>query len=130
MKKNIGFYLSAAGAALALISFFIYGSVLYQVAAVKGVLIAAVVVAAAVIAVTLAKGKQMFTDFLPVINAILMLTAVGLSSSSMASEVAYVITGLNPVSNATSFFTFVGVALVAWLLNVVAAFTGLMKKQA
>lgn len=103
---------------------------LYQVAAVKGVLIAAVVVAAAVIAVTLAKGKQMFTDFLPVINAILMLTAVGLSSSSMASEVAYVITGLNPVSNATSFFTFVGVALVAWLLNIVAAFTGLIKKQA
>ena len=130
MKKTAGFYLSALSAILALVCIFLYGSVLYTNSFVRPLLIVNVVISAAILALTVANKPIPGGNLLPLVGAILCMAAVALSIAPMVNTVVFAFMGMNPMSNAQGFLVFAGFGLCAWLLSVIAAFFGLVKKTA
>ena len=130
MKKTAGFYLSALSCVLSLVCVFLYGSVLFTSDFVRPILIVNVVVCAVVLGLTLAGKVIPCGNLLPFINAILCMAAVALSIAPMVNTVVFAFMGMNPMSNAQGFLTFAGVGLAAWLLSVIASFTGIVKRCA
>ena len=61
-------------------------------------------------------------------QAILLIIAVGASIGPMVNEIGLVYAGLNQFSGLVSYIIFVAFACVAWLLAVLASFTGVTKK--
>ena len=128
MKKTLGFYLSALAAVLALIGVILYGNVPQTHSLVRPLLIICVVLSALVLAVSAGKAKFAGGNLLPVANALLCMAAVGLSIGPMISTVVFAFMGMSPMSSAQGYLMFAGVAVAAWLLSVIAAFPGIVKK--
>ena len=129
MKKTLGFYLTALSAVLALVCIFLYGNVLFTSTYVRPLLIASVILSVLILAAA-AKGKSTVGNILPLLSAILCMTAIALSIAPMVNTVVFAFMGMNPMSNAQGFLVFAGVSLCAWLLSVIAAFLGIVKKTA
>ena len=129
MKKTLGFYLTALSAVLALVCIFLYGNVLFTSTYVRPLLIASVILSVLILAAA-AKGKSTVGNILPLLSAILCMAAVALSIAPMVNTVVFAFMGMNPMSNAQGFLVFAGVGLCAWLLSVIAAFLGIVKKTA
>lgn len=117
-NKAAGFYLTAAAAVVALAGIIVYGSVMYRFTPVYVLLAAAVVVE---IAAVILKNRA-FGDVIPVINAVLTASAAVWSAMVMVNQIGYVIASLDPVSTITSYIVYVAVAVIAMLLNIIAAF--------
>ena len=129
MKKTTGFYLSMLSCILALVCIFLYGNVLYTNTYVRPLLIAGVAVSVLLL-VLAGKGKTTIVNILPLLSAILCMAAVALSIAPMVNTVVFAFMGMNPMSNAQGFLVFAGAGLCAWLLSVIAAFLGIVKKAA
>ncbi|MBQ8092930.1 MAG: hypothetical protein IJ242_05070 [Clostridia bacterium] len=127
MKKTIGFYLSALAAVLALIGAVLYGSVPQTNALVRPLLILSAVLSVAVLAVST---RIPCGNLLPILSALLCMGAVGLSIGPMISTVVFAFMGMSPMSSAQGYLVFACVGLAAWLISVIAAFPGIVKKQA
>ena len=130
MKKTLGFYLSALSAVLALIGVILYGSVPQTDSMVRPLLIIGVVLSVLILAASATKSKLPGGNLLPVVNAVLCMGAVGLSIGPMASTVVFAFMGMSPMSAAQGYLVFAGVSVAAWLVSVIAAFPGIVKKAA
>ena len=128
MKKTFGFYLSALSAILAIACVVLYGKVMLTDARVTPLLIASAVLSVVILAVTAVKGSVPGGNLLPVVCAVLCMSAVALSISPMASTVVFAFMGMSPMSSAQGFLVFAGAGLAAWFINVIAAFLGITKK--
>ena len=127
-KKTIGFYLNAVSAVLSLICVFLYGNVLSTAPMVRPLLIANALLSAAVLALTVVKGSVPFANLLPVAAAALCMGALAASIKPMASTVVFVFMGMSPMSSAQGYLVFAVLSFLAWLLCVIAAFPGIVKK--
>lgn len=128
MKKTLGFYLSALSAILALVGVVLYGSVPQTHSMVRPLLIACVALSVLVLAINAGKAKFAGGNLLPLVSALLCMAAVGLSIGPMISTVVFAFMGMSPMSSAQGYLVFAGVAIAAWLLSVIAAFPGIVKK--
>ena len=127
-KKTLGFYLTALSAVTALICTVLYGSVLSTAQVVRPLLIFSAVLSVIVLALTAAKGYLPGSNYLPVACAGLCMAALGASFGPMASTVVFVFMGMSPMSTAQGYLVFAGAACLAWLLCVIASFTGIAVK--
>lgn len=127
MKANAkirpGLYLSFIAAVLALAGIFLYNRVQYQNTFVPILLGISALLAIVVLYTVKAFGKKGFTNLMPVINAILTATALGMAVASMTNEIALVFSGLNPMDSLSPLLVFVVLTGIAWLLNLIASFT-------
>ena len=62
------------------------------------------------------------------VAALLACAGIAYSATVMADPIGYVIAGLYSMDTLTGFITFGVVALAAWLLYIVAGFTGMAKE--
>ena len=127
MKKTFGFYLSALSAVLALAGILLYDRVLSTNDIVRPLLIISVALSVLVLVLTAIKGSIPGSNLLPLAAAVLCMGAVAMSISPMASTVVFAFMGMSPMSSVQSYLIFAGVGLAAWFLNVIAAFTGIVK---
>lgn len=125
MKKRLGFYLTAVSAVLALVSIFLYGSVTNSNAYVRPLLAVSVVLSLLVLAVTMAKGSMPGGNVVTLINSALCMAAVGLATIPVISMIVFVAMGMNAYSTIASFVVFAVVAFIAWILNIISAFSGI-----
>ncbi len=130
MKNKVsyfGFFLVAATTVLAIVSAILYNSALYKEGVVFTLLIAAA--AAGVLALVLAAaiGKEIPNLFV-IAQAILLMAAIGASIAPMVNEMGLVYAGLNQFSGLVSYIIFAAFACVAWVIAMIASFTGVTKK--
>ena len=85
---------------------------------------------ALILALTAVMGGLPGGNLMPVVNAVLCMGAVGLSIGPMASTVVFAFMGMSPMSAAQGYLVFAGVSVAAWLVSVIAAFPGIVKKAA
>ena len=123
-KKTLGFYLSAISAVLALVSVILYGNVFATSGSVRPLLMVSV----AVLALTAVKGKFPGGNLLPVLSAVLVMGGVASSFGPMANTVVFEALGMYTTTYSQAYFTFVGVGAAAWVVSVIAAFSGIAKK--
>ena len=132
MNKNvkmIGFVIACASTVLSLVCAILYKSVYIQIGGTMPLLICAAVVGALALVLAVATGKEI-PNFCLIIQAVLLMAALGRSIGPMVNEIGLVYAGLNPQSNVTGFYTFAVFAVIAWLVSVVASFVGVTKKTA
>ena len=122
-KKTLGFYLSAISAVLALVSVILYGNVFATDGMVRPLLIVSIVAA-----LTAVKGKFPGGNLLPVLSAVLVMGGVASSFGPMANTVVFEALGMYTTTYSQAYFTFVGVGAAAWVVSVIAAFSGIAKK--
>ena len=127
-KKTLGFYLSAISAVLALVSVILYGNVFAASSSVRPMLIVSIVVSVLVLALTAVKGKFPGGNLLPVLSAVLVMGGVASSFGPMANTVVFEALGMYTTTYSQAYFTFVGVGAAAWVVSVIAAFSGIAKK--
>ncbi|MCD7917848.1 MAG: hypothetical protein LUF84_05290 [Clostridiales bacterium] len=117
-NKSGGFYLTALAAILTLVSLIVYNSVMYTYTLIYVLLVAALVLEV----LPLFLNIPFLTGVAPVANAVLNGAAGMGSAVVMVNQIAYVVTGLDQMSTITSYIVFASVAIVAMLVNIVAAF--------
>lgn len=129
MKKTLGFYLSALTLVLAIAGVVLYGSVPETHSLVRPLL--GICIVLSLLFLALCAGKKAFPggNLLPLLNALLLMGALGLSIAPMSNTVVFAFMGMSPMSSAEGYLVFAGVSAAAWLFSVIAAFTGIVKKQ-
>lgn len=130
MKNKVsyfGFFLVAATTVLSIVSAVLYNSALYKEKIVFTLLICAAAAGLLALVLAAALGKEIPNLFV-IAQAILLIIAVGASIGPMVNEIGLVYAGLNQFSGLVSYIIFAAFACVAWLLAVLASFTGVTKK--
>lgn len=117
-NKSGGFYLTALAAILTLVALITYNSVMYTLTLTTVLLVVALVLEL----VPLFLNIPLLTGVAPVVNTVLNGAAAMASASVMVNQIAYVISGLDQMSTIASYIVFASVAIVAMLVNIVAAF--------
>lgn len=117
-NKSGSFYATGLAAILSLVSLIVYTNVMYTYTLIYVLLVAALVLEV----LPLFLNNAILTGVVPVVNAVLMGAAGMGSAVVMVNQIAYVVTGLDQMSTITSYIVFASVAIVAMVVNVVAAF--------
>ncbi|MCD8366592.1 MAG: hypothetical protein LUC48_00985 [Clostridiales bacterium] len=117
-NKSGSFYATGLAAILSLVSLIVYTNVMYTYTLIYVLLVAALVLEV----LPLFLNNAILTGVVPVVNAVLMGAAGMGSAVVMVNQIAYVVTGLDQMSTIISYIVFASVAIVAMVVNVVAAF--------
>lgn len=123
-----GFYILVAGAVLSIVAAIVYTQVMYTNSTSSTLMIVEIVLAAAVVIVSLVNKYYRFFSIVPVINAVLTAYAAVSGASYMVNEIGYVISGLDPMSKIVSFIVYEVIIVLAILLYIVASFLPLAKE--
>ena len=121
-KFSAGFYFTILAAILAAVGIFMYRSVMYTQSKVTYLLIAAVVLGALQLVLTLAMGHKGIFSVVSVINAALTALAAVYGAELMVNQIGYVVSGLDGISTINSWIYFTVVAVIAMILNIIASF--------
>ncbi len=122
-NKSVGFYLTLAAAVLMLIGLPFYAQSAY---AISTVYIMTAIVAVAVVGMFLTKGE--IANGLCIAGTVAAAAAVIFSFSTQLDAIGYVLSGLFTFSQIQGFVVFAVLAIVGWLLLIIASFTGVTKK--
>ncbi|MCD7919906.1 MAG: hypothetical protein LUG45_07510 [Clostridiales bacterium] len=117
-NKSGSFYTTGLAAILTLVALIVYNSVMYTYTLIYVLLVAALVLEV----LPLVWNNAILTGVVPVVNAVLTGAAGMGSAVVMVNQIAYVVTGLDQMSTIVSYIVFASVAIVAMLVNIVAAF--------
>ncbi len=123
-NKSVGFYLTLAAAVLMLVGLPFYAQSAY---AISTVYIMAAIVAVAVVGMFLTKGE--IANGLCIVGTAAAAAAVIFSFSTQLDPIGYVVAGLYTFSQIQGFVVFAVLAIVGWILLIVASFTGVSKKN-
>ena len=129
-KITFGFVLAAVSTVLAIVCAILYKSVVQQNSTTYTLLIFAAVagVAALVLALVLS-GKEIPNLFL-IAHAVLLMAAIAISIAPVVNDMGLVFAGLYQMDIISAYITYAVCTCIAWLIAVVAAFTGVTKKAA
>ena len=122
-NKSVGFYLTLAAVVLMLVGLPFYAQSAY---AIPTVYIMAAIVAVVEVGVFLTKGE--IANGLCIAGAVAAAAAVIFSFSTQLDAIGYVLSGLFTFDQIQGFVIFAALAIVGWLLLIVASFTGVSKK--
>ncbi len=123
-NKSVGFYLTLAAAVLMLVGLPFYAQSAY---AITTVYIMTVIVAVAVVGMFLTKGE--IANGLCIVGTVAAAAAVIFSFSTQLDAIGYVLSGLYTFSQIQGFVVFAVLAIIGWILLIVASFTGVSKKN-
>ncbi len=123
-NKSVRFYLTLAAAVLMLIGLPFYAQSAY---AIPIVYVMTAIAAVAVVGMFLTKGE--IANGLCIAGAVAAAAAVIFSFSTQLDAIGYVMTGLFTFSQIQGFVIFAVLAIVGWILFIVASFTGVSKKD-
>lgn len=123
-NKSVSFYLTLAAAVLMLIGLPFYAQSAY---AIPIVYIMTAIVAVAVVGIFLTKGE--LANGLCIVGTVAAAAAVIYSFSTQLDAIGYVMSGLFTFSQIQGFVIFAVLAIVGWILFIVASFTGVSKKN-
>jgi len=126
-KKTIGFYFVIIAAVLTAAGMYLYPSVYAKTSLAPTFLLVSLIAGIVTVLAALVIGKE-FSNFLVIVFAVLLMVAIGITIAPMVTPIALWYAGLYDLNTVNSYFTFGGVALVAWLLAVISSFTGVVKK--
>lgn len=126
-KKAIGFYLSIVAAVLALAASFLYGNTMEKTAGVKEMMIIAAVVNILIVVGALGLKKANLLGWLAVIGAALCMYGMMKSVNNMLDPIGYVVSGLYQFSEIQGWVVFMAVSVVAFLMDIIAGFTNIVK---
>jgi len=122
-NKSVGFYLTLAAAVLMLIGLPFYAQSAY---AIPTVYIMTAIVAVAVVGMFLTKGE--IANGLCIAGTVAAAAALIYSFSTQLDAIGYVLSGLFTFSQIQGFVVFAVLAVIGWILLIVASFTGVSKK--
>lgn len=123
--KTAGFYLTIAALLLSVAGVILYGSVMYKLTLVYGLLGAAIVLGVLVFVL----GGKTIGAVIPVLNAVLMASAAVWAASLMVNQIGYVIAGLDGIETIQSFIVYEAVAVIGMLFNIIASFLPMKKAE-
>lgn len=123
-NKSVGFYLTLAAAVLMLVGLPFYAQSAY---AISTVYIMTAIVAVAVVGMFLTKGE--LANGLCIVGTVAAAAAVIFSFSTQLDAIGYVLSGLFTFSQIQGFVVFAVLAIIGWILLIVASFTGVSKKN-
>lgn len=126
-NKALGSYLACAVAVLSLVAVIIYGSVSLKEASVNGLMIGAIVLAAASFFLSKLLENSWICALLPVATTAVLTLAVGNAFIPMIDQLGFVVSGLDPFSTIAGFVTFAAVTVVAMLISLVSCFVSFEK---
>lgn len=121
-NKALGFYLAAVAAVLSLVGVIVYNSVLIKESTVTTLMIIAIVLCAGTAVLSKLIDKQWIVALLPVASSAVLTFAIGTAFTPMIDQIAYVISGLDPISTISALIAFVVIAVVALIASVVSCF--------
>ena len=124
----VGFALVCASTVLSVVAAILYNFARLKNGTTYVLLVIAAVLGAAALAAALKLGKEI-PNIVVVAHTVVAMAAFGVSIAPMVNEIALVYAGLNPQSNLTGYIVFAVFACVTWLVGLVAAFTGMTKKN-
>ena len=123
-NKSVGFYLTLAAAVLVLIGLPFYAQSAY---AIPTVYIMAAIVAVAVVGMFLTKDE--IANGLCIVGTVAAAAAVIFSFSTQLDAIGYVLSGLFTFDQIQGFVIFAALAIIGWILLIIASFTGVSKKN-
>lgn len=126
MKRTIGFYIEFAAAVVGIVSAVLYGGSMIKTKSAYIFVIAAAVVAV-LSAFAATKLPKVFNWGAP-LAACLMAAGIAYSITVMSDPIGYYISGLYIIEDLRGWITFMIVAGIAWLLYLIASFTGMVKE--
>ena len=126
MKKSFGLFVELIAAIVGIVSIVMYGGSLVKTQNTYIFLIAAVVVA--VIAAIGAQKNPGVCNWGAPIAAALAAAGIGYSITVMSDAIGYVISGLYTMDEIRGWVNFMIAACIAWLLYMIAGFTGMAKE--
>ena len=126
MKKSVGFFIEILAAIVGIVSVVLYGSSYMTSQNAYIFLIAAVVVA--LVGALGAQKKPEICNWAAPVAATLAAAGIAYSITVMSDAIGYVISGLYSMDDIKSWITFMVVACIAWLLYLIAGFTGMAKE--
>lgn len=121
-NKTVSFYLTLAAAVLMLVGLPFYAQSAY---AISTVYILTTVVAVIEVGIFLTKSE--IANGLCIANAVAAAAAVIISFSTQMDAIGYVMSGLFTFSQIQGFVIFAVLAIIGWILFIVASFTGVSK---
>ena len=125
-KKSLGFFILAAAAVVCVISIVLYGSSMNVTTKAYGFMAAAAVVAVISLVLGAVKGNKI-SNWGGLCAAMLMMAGLAWSLTVMVDAIGYVISGLYQFSLLNTYITFTICGGLAWVLFVIASFTGIVK---
>lgn len=125
-KKSAGMIIMCIAVVVCIVSVILYGKS-YNTTKNAYIFLIASAVVGLISALGAQKLPKLFNWGAP-IAAVLACAGIAYSATVMADPIGYVIAGLYSMDTLTGFITFGVVALVAWLLYIVAGFTGMAKE--
>ena len=125
-KNAAASYLTCLAGVLALVAVILYGNVMYKYSPVYAMLIGAVVLA--VLGFFLAPKFPKIANYVPVCMSVLLASAGVWGSQLMINQIAYVVSGLDPISTIMSWIWFLGFTLAALILCLIASFRPMAKR--
>ena len=123
-RKSIGFYFNAVAILLSIAAFVVYRSVLNTTTPVYAILIVAVILEMVMFAGAVWKKNVLF-NVISILTATFSMLALGLSAGAMVNDIA----GLNTPNVITSYLIFCVLLLIAWILEMITAFTDVVSEQ-
>lgn len=129
-KISVGFYLTIVAAVLSVAGLFLYSGVMYRMTVVYIFLAGAVAVEVVLLVLSNVKMKLPVYEVLPVVNSVLTAAAAVAAVSLMVNQIGYVIAGLDGMETLYGLVYYEIVAVLAMILNIVAAFLPLKKAAA
>ena len=126
-NKAFGSYLAGAAAVLSLVAVIVYGSVSIKNSSVTGLLIGAIVLAAASFVLSKLVENSWIVALLPVATTAVLTLAIGNAFTPMVDQLGFVMSGLDPFSTIADFVTYVVIAAVAMLVSLVSCFVSFEK---
>lgn len=126
-NKAIGSYLAGISAVLSLVAVIVYGNVTIKNGAVNGLLIGAIVLAAASFVLSKLIENNWIVALLPIATTCLLTLAIGNAFTPMVDQLGFVVSGLDPFSTIAGFVTYVAIAVVAMLVSLVSCFVSYEK---
>nr|WP_295281331.1 hypothetical protein [uncultured Blautia sp.] len=127
-RKSIGFYFNAVAILLSIAAFVVYRSVLNTTTPVYAILIVAVILEMVMFAGAVWKKNVLF-NVISILTATFSMLALGLSAGAMVNDIAAVYAGLNTPNVITSYLIFCVLLLIAWILEMITAFTDVVSEQ-
>ncbi|HJC74210.1 MAG TPA: hypothetical protein H9697_04585 [Candidatus Mediterraneibacter faecavium] len=128
-KKSVGFYFTVIAAVLVIAGTVMYTSVMYTNPLVYGFLIAAIVRAVLIIALSGKYGDKAFYNWTPVIGAVLAACAAVWGAELMVNQIGYIVSGLDEMSTIMSFIYYEVVMVIALLVWIIASFLKQVKQN-
>lgn len=127
--KAIGFYFSIAAAILSAAGLILYSGVMYKLSIVYVFCAIPVVLFVIVLVCSLTGKNHLVFEYLPVANAACMACAAVWAVYLMVNQIGYVVAALDDKSTIMGLIYFEVAAVLAMIINIVAAFMGQSRKK-